>query len=30
MSKLEDRVNDILGVDSPTPEQKEFQPPVVK
>jgi len=28
MSKLEDRVNDILGVDSPTPEQKQFQPPV--
>ena len=28
MSKLEDRVNDILGVDSPTPEQKEFNPPV--
>ena len=28
MSKLEDRVNDILGVDSPTTTQKEFNPPV--
>ena len=28
MSKLEDRVNDILGVDSPTPDEKVFQPPV--
>ena len=28
MSKLEDRVNDILGVDTPTPEPQEFQPPV--
>ena len=28
MSKLEDRVNDILGVDTPTTEQKEFNPPV--
>ena len=28
MSKLEDRVNDILGVDSPTTEQKEFKAPV--
>tara|TARA_B100000929_G_scaffold264994_1_gene231778 strand:+ start:471 stop:956 length:486 start_codon:yes stop_codon:yes gene_type:complete len=28
MSKLEDRVNDILGVDTPIPQPKEFQPPV--
>ena len=28
MSKLEDRVNDILGVDTPTTVQKEFNPPV--
>ena len=28
MSKLEYRVNDILGVDSPTTTQKEFNPPV--
>ena len=28
MSKLEEKVNEILGVDTPTPEQKEFQPPV--
>ena len=28
MSKLEDRVNDILGVDTPTTTQKEFSPPV--
>ena len=28
MSKLEDRVNDILGVDTHTTEQKEFNPPV--
>ena len=28
MSKLEDRVNDILGVDTPTTIQKEFSPPV--
>ena len=28
MSKLEDRVNDILGVDTPTAGKKEFNPPV--
>ena len=28
MSKLEDRVNDILGVDHKATLQKEFQPPV--
>ena len=28
MSKLEDRVNDILGVDTPTTVQKKFNPPV--
>ena len=28
MNKLEEKVNEILGVDTPTPEQKEFQPPV--
>ena len=28
MSKLEDRVNDILGVDTPIAEQKEFKAPV--
>ena len=28
MSKLVDRVNDILGVDTPTTVQKEFNPPV--
>ena len=28
MSKLEDKVNEILGVDTPTTIQKEFSPPV--
>ena len=28
MSKLEDKVNEILGVDKPTTIQKEFSPPV--
>ena len=28
MSKLEDKVNEILGVDKPTTMQKEFSPPV--
>ena len=28
MSKLEDKVNEILGVDTPTMEQKQFNPPV--
>jgi len=28
MSKLEDKVNEILGVDTPTTTQKEFSPPV--
>ena len=28
MSKLEDKVNEILGVDTPTTKQKEFSPPV--
>src|SRR6056300_88901 len=28
MTKLEDKVNEILGVDTPTTVQKEFNPPV--
>ena len=28
MSKLEDKVNEILGVDTPTIAQKQFSPPV--
>ena len=28
MNKLEEKVNEILGVDTPTNIQKEFSPPV--
>ena len=28
MSKLEDKVNEILGVDTPVVHNKEFSPPV--